>query len=157
MKQLSCAMQSTLLCLLCLLCALALSGCSAIVSLIPTYNLEQAINQYNLTKNTVKLGDSIETVQQTFSKSEGLLTDTKWRKAADHYVKDNVTVDICYYRSDFTPDGLTTDDEFTPYIFNDGRLVGIGWDILGGPKSRGQSLMPLQQSTTGVRAPTIVF
>jgi hypothetical protein len=42
-------------------------------------------------------------------------------------------------RSARQPDGLTTDDEFTPYIFNDGRLVGIGWQVLGGPKTQGQA------------------
>ena len=39
----------------------------------------------------------------------------------------------------FPADGLTTDDEFTPYIFNNGKLVGIGWQVLGGPKSQGQA------------------
>ncbi|MCH2386777.1 MAG: hypothetical protein MK240_01115 [Opitutales bacterium] len=34
-------------------------------------------------------------------------------------------------------DHLTTDDEFTPYIFTDSVLTGIGWAVLGGPKSRG--------------------
>jgi len=28
-------------------------------------------------------------------------------------------------RSARQPDGLTTDDEFTPYTFNDGRFVGL--------------------------------
>ena len=37
------------------------------------------------------------------------------------------------------PDGLTTDDEFTPYIFNNGKLVGIGWHLIGGPKTQGQA------------------
>jgi len=42
-------------------------------------------------------------------------------------------------RSARQPDGLTTDDEFTPYIFNDERLVRIGWQVLGGPKALGQA------------------
>jgi len=39
-------------------------------------------------------------------------------------------------RSARQPDGLTTDDELTPYIFNDERLVGIEWQVLGGPNYR---------------------
>ena len=41
-------------------------------------------------------------------------------------------------RSSQQPDGLTTDDEFTPYIFTNGILTGIGWTVLGGPKTQGQ-------------------
>ena len=33
---------------------------------------------------------------------------------------------------------MTTDDEFTPYIFEDGKLIAIGWHILGGPKTKGR-------------------
>ncbi len=35
--------------------------------------------------------------------------------------------------------GFVTDDEFTPYIFNDGKLVAVGWQTLGGIKSQGQA------------------
>ena len=57
------------------------------------------------------------------------------RKNSDKYLKDGVKVEIYNMRSARQPDGLTTDDEFAPYIFNDGGLVGIGWQMLGGPKS----------------------
>lgn len=132
---------------------LLLGGCS---SLIPTFNLEQAINQYNAAKESIKLGDTKESVLKSFEKSQNFLTDEKWRRSPDSYVKNNVVVDIYYFRSDFTPDGLTTDDEFTPYLFNDGRLVGIGWEVIGGPKTKGQSLMPYQ-AKPGVREQSIVY
>jgi len=40
------------------------------------------------------------------------------------------------------PDGMKTDDEFTPYLFIDGRLVGVGWAIVGGPRTKGQGPPP---------------
>jgi len=54
-----------------------------------------------------------------------------------------VLVEIYFMRSGWQPDGLTTDDEFTPYIFHDGKLVGIGWSMIGGSKSQGQA-QPIQ-------------
>jgi hypothetical protein len=55
------------------------------------------------------------------------------------YKKEGILVDILYFRSGWNSDGLTTDDEFTPYIFNDGKLVAVGWQFIGGKKSQGQS------------------
>ena len=73
-------------------------------------------------------------------------------KQPDRYVKDGVNVEIIYFRSGWQPDGLVTDDEFTPYLFNDGKLVAIGWAILGGAKSRGQA-----GTTVNVYNSTIVY
>jgi hypothetical protein len=38
-------------------------------------------------------------------------------------------------RTGWVSDGLTTDDEFTPYVFTDEVLTSIGWVALGGPKT----------------------
>jgi hypothetical protein len=62
------------------------------------------------------------------------------RKRPDKYIKDGVKVEIYYMRSARQPDSLTTDDEFVPYLFNDEKLVGIGWEVLGGPKTKGQAV-----------------
>ncbi len=51
-------------------------------------------------------------------------------------MNDDVLVEIYYMRTGWVSDGITTDDEFTPFIFNNGQLVGIGWASLGGPKSQ---------------------
>ena len=48
-------------------------------------------------------------------------------------------VEIYFFRSAWQSDGLTTDDEFTPYVFKDGKLVAIGWTSIGGIKSQGQA------------------
>ena len=57
----------------------------------------------------------------------------------DKYMKEGIAVEIIYFRSGWNSDGLTTDDEFTPYIFNDDKLVAIGWQVLGGAKTQGQA------------------
>jgi len=55
-------------------------------------------------------------------------------------MEEEVLVEILYYRSGWQRDGIVTDDEFTPYIFNDGVLVAIGWTTLGGPKTQALAL-----------------
>ncbi len=63
---------------------------------------------------------------------------TSQRKRHEEYDKDKVRVEVYCFRSSQQPDGITTDDEFTPYIFHDGKLVAIGWTTLGGPKTQAQ-------------------
>jgi hypothetical protein len=53
----------------------------------------------------------------------------------DKFFKDGTEIEIYYMRSGHQGDGYTTDDEFVPYLFHDGVLVGIGWEVLGGPKT----------------------
>jgi hypothetical protein len=69
------------------------------------------------------------------------------------YKKDGTLVEILYFRSGWQPDGLTTDDEFTPYLFNDGELVAVGWAILGGPKTQGQAPPETNVHTTTIAHP----
>ena len=59
----------------------------------------------------------------------------KKRKPPEKYIKDKILVEVYYFHKGRQPDGLSTDNEFTPYIFNDGILAGIGWTMLGGHKS----------------------
>jgi hypothetical protein len=90
-------------------------------------------------KSQIDLGDS----KEKFLEIIGPLMDAlpeKYSKSEDKYIEDGKVVEIYYVRSDRHSDHLTTDDEFTPYVFNDSVLVGIGWAILGGPKTHGQVL-----------------
>jgi hypothetical protein len=64
------------------------------------------------------------------------------RKPPESYKQGENIVEIYYFRSGRQPDGLTTDDEFTPYVFTNGILTAIGWAALGGPKSHGQVIQP---------------
>ncbi len=110
-----------------------LSGCG------PAYYIKKSINDYEKVESRINLGDSKEQVLTILDPTQRYLKDKSWRKKPDRYTKEGVLVEVYYYRSGLQSDGLTTDDEFTPYIFNDGKLVGIGWAMIGGPKTQGQT------------------
>lgn len=99
--------------------------------------IDNAIRKYNAVASQVNLGDSKESVLSILNPSQERLS-RGLRKNPERYLKDGVTVEVYFMRSRRQPDGLTTDDEFTPYVFNDGKLVGIGWQALGGAKTQGQ-------------------
>lgn len=63
-------------------------------------------------------------------------------RTPDSFLQDGNRIDIHYFRSGRTPDNLTTDDEFTPYVFTDGILTAIGWQALGGVRTTGQVVQP---------------
>ena len=96
------------------------------------------VNDYMEAAPQVNLGDTKEKVLSILQPTQRRLANTEI-KQPDKYMKDDISVEIYYFRSGWQSDGLTTDDEFTPYIFNDGKLVAIGWQYIGGPKSQGQA------------------
>ena len=106
-----------------------LAGC-AVASIDPK------INQYGKLAPQISLGDSKAKFLEVFAPLFDL--PQTYQKPTDQYLQDGKTVEIYYIRSARFPDGLTTDDEFAPYIFTDSVLTGIGWAVLGGPKSRVQ-------------------
>ncbi|MDD5022113.1 MAG: DUF3192 domain-containing protein [Endomicrobiaceae bacterium] len=95
---------------------------------------EQTVNNYVAEAPKVELGMSKQEVLDILSPTQALLKNTELRHP-DKYVKDGVNVEILYFRSGWVSDGLDTDDEFTPYIFNNGKLVAVGWMSIGGPKN----------------------
>ena len=95
------------------------------------------VNDYMVAYENVELGMSVQEIKDILKPSQYRLTNSDI-KQPDKYEKEGVLVEIYYYRSGWQSDGLVTDDEFTPYLFNDGRLVSIGWQVLGGAKSQGQ-------------------
>lgn len=101
--------------------------------------------------NQVELGMTKQQVESILRPTQNLLRNTEI-KQSDRYIKDSVNVGIIYYRSGWQSDGITTDDEFTPYLFNDNKLVAIGWATLQGPKSQGQA-----RSQTNVSNTVIVY
>jgi hypothetical protein len=107
-----------------------LSGCAMTV--------DNAVRQHADVMPQIRMGDSIEKVVGLMDHIQHQLP-SRARKLPDRFMKDDVEVYIYYARSGRQPDGLTTDDEFTPYIFHDGKLVAIGWATLGGPKTHGQA------------------
>ncbi len=118
-----------------LLFPLLLVGCAS-------FRIDSAVERYQTTMEMVDLGD---TKQKFLSLVYSSQTDLKRRhkRAPEKYMKEGVRVEIYYMRSDRFDDELTTDDEFVPYVFNDGILVAVGWQSLGGPKTQGQARDPV--------------
>jgi hypothetical protein len=100
--------------------------------------IDMTIREYHAAASQVKLGDSREKVVSVLMPTQRRLSASK-RKEPEHFMQDGVSVEIYYFRSRRQPDGLTTDDEFTPYVFVNDKLVAVGWTALGGPKSHGQT------------------
>jgi cell division protein FtsB len=101
-----------------------LAGCATI---------DKAVQDYRLVYEQIKLGDSKQKVLSLLEPCQSEL-DAATKKPFERFSRDGHIYDIYYARSARIPNGCTTDDEFTPYIFRDGVLVEIGWDFLGGPK-----------------------
>lgn len=111
------------------LCAVLTAGCANIYL--------DTIQQYSLVADQVELGASVAQVREILDPTQVGLT-AKDLKRPERFKKDGKEVLILFYRSGWQDDGITTDDEFTPYIFEDGVLKAIGWTPLGGPKTQGQ-------------------
>ncbi|MEW8439707.1 MAG: DUF3192 domain-containing protein [Candidatus Thiodiazotropha taylori] len=120
---------------------------------LPEVAIKDSIEQYEAVESQVELGDSKQRVLDILIPTQNKL-HSDWKKRPEKYIKDGVLVEIFYFRSSLQADGLTTDDEFTPYVFNNGKLVAIGWAYLGGSKSQGQTK---SQSNVNVQQTTIVY
>jgi hypothetical protein len=114
----------------------ALSGCAAIEQQIVEAEIEDAISKYNASASHVSLGDPKDKVLAVLSQSQEGLRGAL-RRPPEAFSTEHETVEIYYFRSGWVQDGKSTDDEFTPFVFRNGRLASIGWQALGGPKSVG--------------------
>ncbi len=114
-----------------LVLAASLSGCAG-------YKVDSVISRYTDVADQVELGDSKEEVLAILGPTQEGLPE-KERKNPDKYYENDIKMEIYYMRVARKNDANTTDDEFVPYIFKNGKLIGIGWEVLGGPKTRGKS------------------
>ncbi len=114
-----------------LLAVLVLSACSN------TQSISYAIDAYEARLGEVTLGQSKAEVLGKLEPTQASLAP-RYKKPHEQYVEDDKLVEIYFYRSRSFSDGLVTDDEFTPYVFEDGVLVAIGWTAIGGPKTQAQ-------------------
>jgi len=112
--------------------AIGITGCESVSS---------SIRKYQAVAGQVQLGDSKEKVLGILMPTQDKLPYDE-RKTPDSYIEGKDLMEIHYFRSGRQPDNLTTDDEFTPYIFKNGVLIAIGWKTLGGPQSLGQVVPP---------------
>ena len=114
--------------------ALLLFGCAAV-------EIDSAASAHSKAAQSVQLGDSKAQVLALLLPTQANVP-AKYTKEPDRFMTHGKKTEIYYMRSSRQPDGLTTDDEFTPYVFRDDVLVGVGWAALGGPKTQGQVVQP---------------
>jgi len=62
-------------------------------------------------------------------------TRRKHRRRSEAYQNNGMLYEVVYIRSSNVSDGANTDDEYTPYLFQDGTLIGYGWAAVGGKKT----------------------
>jgi hypothetical protein len=85
----------------------------------------------------------IQSLSLGMSKSEALPKIQMWQrqfvdlsgdlyKASEQFMRDGKRVQIFYVMTSRIPDGDITPDEFTPIVFEDDKLVSVGWTALGG-------------------------
>lgn len=74
----------------------------------------------------------------------------KHSKPPTRYSRNGDIYTVHYIRSARIADGETTDDEFTPYIFRDGKLDAIGWQAIGGPRVTSGDIARARASATTV-------
>ncbi len=110
---------------------LLLTGCFSGI------RIDHAIGKYDEVEHQISLGDPKDKVLAILLPTQESVPRNSTKKP-DKYIKDEIIVEIFYMRTGLQPDGITTDDEFTPYLFNNDKLVGIGWNVLGGATSHGQ-------------------
>lgn len=132
--------------------AVVLSGCGAVFR----SDMKKAFYEHSRISAQIRLGDSQDAVLE---KLDGIFypvygSKEKARKRTpDRYVKDGDSYEIHYYQSQLFEDGLVTDDEFTPYTFKNGKLIAVGWEFLGGPKTKG---MVKHDTNVYVPPPTVI-
>ena len=97
---------------------------------------DQSITRYHQVASYVSLGQSKNEVLTVLLPSQdGIPYDS--RRSPESLISNGRVIDIYYMRSARIPDGATTDDELTPYVFIDDTLAAIGWQSLGGAKTYG--------------------
>ena len=84
------------------------------------------VDDYAAVAAQVRLGMSPAQVNGILAPTQ-LRLDNVERRPDERFRQDTREVLVRYYRSGWQPDGRLTDNEYTPYLFVDGRLVGVGW------------------------------
>jgi hypothetical protein len=109
---------------------LVLSGCSNIY--LDTSDLLRAQNTENLAKLTVGLRKEVAMEMMGTEASKGVFMwiDNPYRSET-LTGKDGKSYEVLYYYIDLKQrDDKITDDELTPLVFQDGKLIGWGYPFL---------------------------
>ncbi len=93
------------------------------------FNLKDSVSNYHKIASSINLGDSKSSVMNKFYPLNAKLKPDQ-QKSPINYNIEGKTFYIHFQRSDFIADGYNTDDEYTPYIFADDKLIEKGWYTL---------------------------
>ncbi len=99
-----------------------LTGCHT------TSHFAETVDDYVAASAGIQLGMSPSQVRGILGPTQ-LRIDNTVRRQDERYLLGDAEIVIQYYRSGWQADGRLTDDEYTPYHFRNGRLVGIGWQL----------------------------
>ena len=100
-------------------------------------SINTAISAYEAQASNIQLGQSKEQVLALLSPTQASMP-ARFGKPHEKYIEEDKLKEIYFFRSRSFADGLVTDDEFIPYVFEDGVLIAIGWTAIGGPKTQAQ-------------------
>ncbi|MCE5185137.1 MAG: hypothetical protein LLF76_03320 [Planctomycetaceae bacterium] len=108
--------------------ALLVSGC--------TSQLEQAVDYYHQEAPRVQIGMDKEQVLSILEPTQETLPAGERRPPESYTDSNGQLIEIYFFRSNYYYyGGILTDDQFTPYVFTNGKLTAIGWSTLGGPRT----------------------
>jgi outer membrane murein-binding lipoprotein Lpp len=102
----------------------ALAGCSA------NQKIDDTVTAFDNAESKVHMGDLTSDVLAILEPTQIDAHAKKWETKHDSFNNNGTTIDIYYFRSSAPNNGLTAEDEYTPYVFKDGRLAGIGWGMI---------------------------
>jgi len=116
---------------------------------------QDAADYYQAHKNEVRLGMSEKQFAQFIAPAEAFYKPDYCYRAPDRYTRNNQMIDVWYVisRTIYVSGGSECyDDEYTPYIFVDGKLAAIGWEHLGGPTRTSQDVAKEQAAISEAKA-----
>jgi len=116
-------------------------GAASIIFLLSACATNQSISTailaFEAQAGNVQLGQSKAEVLAMLSPTQASMP-SRFGKPFEAYIEDDKLKEVYFFRSRSFADGLVTDDEFIPYVFEDGVLIAIGWTAIGGPKTQAQ-------------------
>lgn len=115
-------------------------------------SIQLAISAYQAQAKNIELGQSKAQVLAILSPTQASMP-ARFGKPHEEYIEEDKLKEIYFFRSRSFADGLVTDDEFIPYVFEDGMLIAIGWTAIGGPKTQAQ----LRESDTHIYSRHRIF
>ena len=86
--------------------------------------IERVVVAHHQAAQAVSLG---EPKQQVLAKLPDQTVLGSRGKEREAILANGQLVEVYYFRSGNISDGRTTNEEFTPYVFIDGKLMAIGW------------------------------